>query len=147
MKWKVTWIGIAIVSLGLLVTAVTAVDRSTPPEGVFIHVSHGQDDPHRVLMALNMASVMCEDRDVLMYFDIQGVGAVLKDAEDITYSHFPSLKQQLATLPGKGVTLLACPGCLKAAGKGPADLALGVEVAAKNKFFDFTKGRILTLDY
>ena len=26
-------------------------------EGVFIHVTHGPDDPHRVLMALNMLPI------------------------------------------------------------------------------------------
>ncbi|TVS10562.1 MAG: hypothetical protein EA424_25190 [Planctomycetaceae bacterium] len=40
-----------------------------------------------------------------------------------------------------------CPGCLKAAGKTAADLAPGVEIADKDRFFSFTKGRILTLDY
>jgi predicted peroxiredoxin len=116
-------------------------------DGVFIHVTHGKDDPHRVLMALSMADIMAEDRDVLVYFDIQGVNVVLKDSDDLHYSHFASSKQQLSALPKKGVTLMACPGCLKAAGKTPRDLAPGVEVADKDRFFSFTKGRILTLDY
>jgi hypothetical protein len=42
---------------------------------------------------------------------------------------------------------MACPGCLKAAGKTPADLAAGVRVADKAEFLSFTSGRILTLDY
>jgi hypothetical protein len=42
---------------------------------------------------------------------------------------------------------MACPGCLKAAGKSPADLAPGILVADKARFFSFTKGRILALDY
>jgi hypothetical protein len=42
---------------------------------------------------------------------------------------------------------MACPGCLKAAGKSPEDLAPGIEVADKERFFSFTKGRIITLDY
>jgi hypothetical protein len=42
---------------------------------------------------------------------------------------------------------MACPGCLKAAGKTEEDLADGVQIADKAKFFSFTKGRILTLDY
>jgi intracellular sulfur oxidation DsrE/DsrF family protein len=57
------------------------------------------------------------------------------------------LKAQLAELQRRGVTLMACPGCLKAAGKTPADLIAGVQVADKSGFFSFTKGRILTLDY
>jgi hypothetical protein len=42
---------------------------------------------------------------------------------------------------------MACPTCLKAAGKTPEDLAEGISVADKDKFFNFTKGRILSIDY
>ena len=45
------------------------------------------------------------------------------------------------------VTLMVCPGCLKAAGKSKEDVADGIQIADKKAFFDFTKGRILTLDY
>ena len=116
-------------------------------DGVFIHISHGDEDPHRVLMALNMAGMMAEDHDVLVYFDIQGVEAVLAETPDLEFSHFPSLKTQLGSLPDKGVTLMVCPGCLKAAGKTKADVVPGVRIADKGTFFDFTEGRILTLDY
>ena len=116
-------------------------------DGVFIHVSHGPEDAHRVLMALAMAEKMSEDKDVLMYFDIKGVYVLLKDAEDLSFSHFPSSKTQIAKLLEKGIGIYACPGCLKAAEKTPADLMEGIQVAEKEKFFDFTEGRILTLDY
>jgi predicted peroxiredoxin len=56
-------------------------------------------------MALQLAAIMAEDRDVLVYFDIQGIEVVLKDAEDIAYSHFPTAKDQLKALPEKGVIL------------------------------------------
>jgi predicted peroxiredoxin len=136
-----------LAAASLLLGGVSRVGAAEPREGVFIHVSHGEDDPHRVLMALSMASIMAEDRDVLVYFDIKGIEVVLKGAKDLAYSHFPSSKQQLSMLPKNGVILMACPGCLKAAGKTPADLAPDVQVADKDRFFSFTKGRILTLDY
>jgi predicted peroxiredoxin len=116
-------------------------------DGVFIHISHGSDDAHRLLMALQMARIMADDHDVLVYFDIKGIDAVLKDSEDLAFSHFPSSKKQIASLLKQGVVLMACPGCLKAAGKTAEDLADGIEVANKEAFFSFTKGRILTLDY
>ena len=116
-------------------------------DGVFVHISHGSDDPHRLLMALNMAKIMADDHDVLVYLDIKGVDAVLKDSPDITYSHFPSSRTQFSALLEQGVTLMVCPGCLKAAGKSREDVADGIQIADKNAFFDFTKGRILTLDY
>ena len=115
--------------------------------GVFIHITAGIDNPHRVAMALNMATIMSEDKDVILYFDIKGIEVLLKDSPDITYAQFPGSKAQLADLAGKGIKIMACPGCLKAAGKTEADLAEGVSVAEKAAFFNFTEGRILTLDY
>lgn len=116
-------------------------------DGVFIHISNGTNDPHRVLMALNMAAIMAEDKDVLVYFDIKGVEVVLKNATDLEFSHFPSSLTQLKNLIEKGVHLYVCPGCLKAAGKTEADVMEGVKIAEKEAFFNFTSGRILTLDY
>ena len=118
-----------------------------PRDGVFIHISHGPEDPHRVLMALTMAELMASDHDVLVYLDIRGIEVVLADAPDLTFSHFPSAQTQMARLLDLNVPIFACPGCLKAAGKTPDDLAKGIRVAEREAFFDFTEGRILTLDY
>jgi predicted peroxiredoxin len=139
-----------VVCLAVLLVPLASVSGAVadqPRDGVFIHISHGGDDPHRVLMALSMASIMSEDRDVLIYFDVKGIEVVLKNGDDLSYSHFPSSKTQLAALPKKGVILMACPGCLKAADKTAADLAPGVQIADKDRFFSFTKGRILSLGY
>ncbi|MBE0637295.1 MAG: DsrE family protein [Bacteroidales bacterium] len=114
-------------------------------DGMFLHVS--SNDPHRVLMALRMAELMAEDHDVMIYFDIRGIEVVLKDAPDLTYAQFSNSHAQLIKLAEMGIPLQACPGCLEAAGKTADDLTNGVTVADKEKFFSFTKGRILTLDY
>ena len=127
--------------------AAAPVSSADVRDGVFIHISRGPEDPHRVLMGLNMARMMSEDRDVLVYFDIGGVNVVLADSPDLTFAQFPSSKTQIAALLNKGVTLMACPGCLEAAGKSAADLAPGIQIADRNRFFSFTAGRILTLDY
>ena len=52
-----------------------------------------------------------------------------------------------ARLVEEGVTILACPACMKVSGIEESDLRKGVKIAEKEKFLDFTKGRILTLDY
>jgi predicted peroxiredoxin len=116
-------------------------------DGVFIHISHGTEVPHRMLMGLTMAERMSEDKDVIIYIDITGVDAVLKDSPDLTLEPFTSSKTIIKNLLNKGITIMACPTCLKAAGKTPEDLADGISVANKDKFFNFTKGRILTIDY
>jgi predicted peroxiredoxin len=125
----------------------TKAPETSPKDGVFIHITHGVENPHHVAMALQMARIMSEDSDVLVYFDIKGIEVVLKDSPDIIYAQFPGSKAQLAALAEKGITIAACPGCLKAAGKTEADLADGITVAEKSSFFNFTEGRILTLDY
>lgn len=131
--------------MGWASPAVVADDHAE--DGVFIHVSHGADDPHRLLMALTMAGVMAEDHDVLMYFDIEAVHALLKDAPDVSFKQFPSSQTRLKALLEQGVTIMACPSCLEAAGKTEADLAEGIQLADKAAFFNFTEGRILTIDY
>jgi predicted peroxiredoxin len=118
-----------------------------PRDGVVIHISHGPEDAHRVLMALQMAVLMAADHDVLVYLDIHGIDVVLADSDDLSFSHFPSSQAQIARLLELGVPVYACPGCLKAAGKTPDDLAPGIQVASTEVFFSFTDGRILTLDY
>ena len=69
---------------------------------VFINISHGSDDPHRLLMALNMAKTMADDHNVLVYLDIKGADAILKNFPDITYSHFPSFRTRLSELLQQG---------------------------------------------
>lgn len=139
---------LTLASMALFAFAVPCVTaQDTPKDGLFIHISHGSDNPHRLLMALSMAAKMAGDHDVLVYFDIQAIDAVLKDSPDISFSHFASSKALLKTLREKGVLLMACPACLKAAGKSQEDLADGIQPADKQQFFAFTKGRILSLDY
>ena len=139
---------LSLASIALFAFAIPhATAQDAPKDGVFIHISHGSDDPHRLLMALSMATLMAEDHDVLVYFDIKAVNTVLKDSPDVSFSHFATSKAQIKTLLKKKVVLMACPGCLKAAGKAKEDLEDGIQVADKKQFFSFTKGRILTLDY
>ena len=125
--------------------------EATPEEmndGIFIHLSHGPENPHNVLMALRMAEIMSEDKDVMVYFDIEGVRVVLKDSENITMEgDFPNSHEQLQKLMDRNVTLQVCPGCLKAAGKTPEELMEGIAIADKDDFFNFTDGRILSIDY
>ena len=141
---------VATVFLGsgcLQVSEIRYDEKKCEKDGVLIHITHGDNDPHRVLTALDMAGRMAGIKEVLVYFDIEGVSVVLKDSEDLQYSHFSSSKTQIRKLLDKGVNIYVCPGDLKAAGKGPEDVAEGVRIAKKEDLFNFTRGRILTLDY
>jgi predicted peroxiredoxin len=145
---------ILIISISLLFligcqTEPPEAQEETPPpvDGVFVHLTHGPEDPHRVLMGLQMAVMMSDSLDVAVYCDIQAVRIVLADAEDMSFEHFPSSHTQIKTLLERGVPVMACPGCLKAINKTAEDLMPGVTTASREKFFGFTDGRILTLDY
>jgi predicted peroxiredoxin len=116
-------------------------------DGVFLHISSGYDNPHKVLMALKMAVMMSMDKDVVVYFDIKGVDLVLKTSKEMKFKDFPTLHELLDQLAEKKVIVMACPTCLKVAGYKPEDLRPGIIIAEKDKFFNFTKGRIVTLDY
>ncbi|MBN2347346.1 MAG: DsrE family protein [Bacteroidales bacterium] len=125
----------------------TASDTTQITDGILIHVSHGTEDPHRVLMALKMADIMSENHDVIMYFDINGVEVVLTATPDIEHAEFPNSGELLTKLINKNIPIMVCPTCLKVAGKTKEDVRKGVMIAQKEKFFSFTKGRIVTIDY
>ena len=116
-------------------------------DGIFIHISEGYNNPHRVLMPLKMATMMSKDKDVLVYMDIHAVELLVKGAKDLNFADFESAHTYLKQLADKKVGVYACPTCLKVAGFNPEDLMEGVKTAEKDKFFNFTKGRIITLDY
>jgi len=116
-------------------------------DGIFLHISSGYDNPHKVLMALKMAEMMSMDKDVLVYIDINGVDMLVKTSKDMKFKDFPTLFELLDKLAEKKVTVMACPACLKIAGFKPEDLRPGIIIAQKDKFFNFTKGKIVTLDY
>jgi predicted peroxiredoxin len=123
-------------------------EASTPVrDGVFIHITESYNDPHRVLMPLKMATIMAADKDVIVYMDIHAVELLVKGAKDLTYTDFDSFQTYLKQLLDMKVGVYACPTCLKIAGFKPEDLMDGVQIAQKDKFFNFTEGRILALDY
>jgi len=84
---------------------------------------------------------------VLMYFDIDGIGMVTKDAPNLEMEPFGTSDELFDKLINAGVTIFACPGCMEVHGVKASDLRSGVTTADKHFFFDFTDGRILSIDY
>ncbi len=123
--------------------------ETKPPEkdGILIHVTAGYDDAHRVLMAFKMATIMSDTKDVILYLDIHAGELVVKDAEDIVMDGFDPLSTYIETLLDDDVEIYACPTCLNVMGYTSDDLMEGIKPAEKEAFFDFTKGRIVTIDY
>ncbi len=116
-------------------------------DGAFIHISKGSADTHDVLMALMLADKFSTSNDVLVFFDKEGIEMVTKDAPNLEMDPFDCSDEIFERLVNLDVTILACPACMKIAGAEKYDLRKGVKLAEKERFLDFTEGRILTLDY
>jgi len=125
----------------------SAAPADSVRDGLFIHITECYDDPHRVLMPLKMATMMAKDKDVIVYLDIHAVLLLVKGAKDINFADFESAHTYIKELIDMKVGVYACPTCLQIAGFQPEDLMEGVQIAQKDNFFNFTKGRIITLDY
>lgn len=124
-----------------------ASEEKTVRDGIFIHVSESYNDPHRVLMPFKMATLMADDKDVILYLDIHAVELVRKGAEDVVMDGFEPLSSYIALLLEKGVDIYACPTCMAVAGIEMDELMDGIKPANKDAFFGFTQGRILSVDY
>lgn len=118
-----------------------------PKDGVFIHISSGLENPHKVLMGLTMALRMADENDVYVYMDINAVNVVLNSSKSLEMNKFETSKILVDKILNKGVRIAVCPTCLEVANKTQYDLMKGIKLANKEDFFGFTQGRILTLDY
>ena len=125
----------------------TRVETEKPTDGAFIHISKGSEDSHAVLMAMMLADKFSTSNDVLVFFDKQGIEMVVTSAPDLQMEPFDGSDAIFERLLDRDVEILACPACLQKAGYEEEDLRAGVKIAEKERFFDFTEGRILTLDY
>jgi predicted peroxiredoxin len=136
-----------ILLMNVVLAQENELKSDTPRDGVFIHITESYNNPHRLLMPLKMATLMAEDKDVLVYMDIDAVKILVKGAIDITHPEFESALTYIKQLSGLGVGIYVCPTCLKIAGYKSDELMEGILIANKDKFFNFTNGRIITLDY
>jgi predicted peroxiredoxin len=116
-------------------------------DGVFIHLKNSYGEKHSVLMAFKMAELMSKDKDVIMYLDIDAVNLIVQEAKDFALEGFESYQTYLSRLIESNTHIYACPACLAHANIDKEDLLDGIEIAQKEKFFNFTKGRIISLDY
>ena len=140
---------VVILSLFLLIPIVNAQETvlHQEKEGIFLHISTSYDNPHRLLMPLKMATLMAPEKAVLIYMDIEAVKILVKNSKDITHPEFESAHSYIKKLLEMGVEIYACPTCLKVAWYKIEELMDGIKPANKDRFFNFTKGRILSLSY
>lgn len=122
-------------------------EHEAKTDGAFIHISKGAADTHDVLMALMLADKFSTSNDVLVFFDKEGIELLTRNAPNLEMDPFDASDDIFKRLIENGATILACPACMKVSGVEEGDLREGVKIAEKEMFFDFTEGRILSLDY
>lgn len=120
---------------------------NTASDGVFIHISSGPQSPANVLMALTLALKMVEDHDVYIFFDLEGVTVPLGSTRTIEHKKFEHSKLLMDKIIAKGGQIAVCEMCLVERGKTQFDLIKGAKLVAKEDFFNFTSGRIISLSY
>lgn len=142
-----------IIGVLSLLFAISCSARGT--DGVIVHISSGPETDigsHRIIMGLNLAyNAANTGRKVLVFFDVHGVSVPLKTAVDVTHaSHaegIPSAQEALRLILDKGGRIMVCPACLQQAGYSADDLIDGAEMGKIDTLFQFTDGRIITLDF
>jgi predicted peroxiredoxin len=117
------------------------------PDGVFIQINSGVENPQSVLMALTMALKMSQDHEVLIFLDVNAPEIVLSKTQSLEMKHFDPSKILIQKLVDRGVKLAVCSTCLEAMNKTEFDLIKGVKISSKDDLFDFTKGRFLCFSY
>lgn len=149
MKTRISMLLIALLSVFALAGC------KAGQEGVIIHIKSSpetSEGKHRIVMGLTLASKAIDSgKKALVFFDVKGVTVPLKDSPDITHeSHpgsFQSSKATIADILKKGGRIMVCQPCLKVAGHSKEDMMEGIEEGKVSTFFDFTDGRIVTLDW
>lgn len=118
-----------------------------PPDGIFIHLSSGAENPQKVLTALTTALDMSADHEVYVYLDVNAVNIVVNNAKSIEMPKFKASKILIDKLISKGVAVSVSQLCLEANNKTKFDLMKGIKIANPEDFLNFTHGRILSLSY
>lgn len=152
MKRTLLFAGLAavlVLSIGWMQADKAAMEQKPAVrDGMLIHISHFEDDPHRVLMPLSLALKVSGAYDVQVFLDIDAVHLVTRDGEDLTFHGFDqSSKELVQALLDKGIQIDVCPMCMKSHGVEKDDLIDGVRVATAETFNGFTKGRIIPMDW
>ncbi len=118
-----------------------------PPDGVFVHLTSGSENPLSVLAALTTALEMSADHEVYVYLDVNAVTIVVNNAKSIELPKFQASKILIDKLIAKGATVAVNQLCLEASNKTKFDLMKGVKIADPEDFLNFTRGRIFSLSY
>lgn len=111
-----------LVAILALVAALAASPVVADTQGLFLNMT--SDDAHRADMAMGFSQAMLErGHPVTVWLNDKGVLLASRRETGLA-----AQQQMLTQLMAKGVTVIACPMCMKHFGIGEADLIEGVAV-------------------
>lgn len=115
---------------------------------VVLNVTRGLEDIKAGSMALLLAGHALDDgRQVIVFLNVHGVKLADRDLSATLASHDKPVKQLLGDLIDRGVTVLVCPACMKAADMTAADLVPGARTASRQALFGPLDDQAIVFSY
>lgn len=117
---------------------VHAQDKAPAAKPAFVvNLTAGKEDLHKATMALQLANHAIDDgRAVTVFLNVRAPELALKSApKEWAFGGNPPVGAMLATLGGRGATVLVCPSCLEATGHKPEELVEGTKLASRESLF------------
>jgi len=120
-----------------------------PDSKVVVGLTHGLDDPERVLLAYLMGvEALRKDKQVVMWLTQDAVHVATPGfAEKVVVPDAPSVATLHDEFVERGGRFFACPICVRTRGLDGAELTAGAEIHGAPAVYDFTEGGALTFNY
>lgn len=116
---------------------------------VVISLTHGLDDPERVLISYLMAvEALRKGKQVLMWLTKDAVHVATEGfAATVDVPDAPKVADLHEEYVSSGGRFYACPVCVKTRGLQDATWVSGAEVKGAPSVYEFTEGGALTFSY
>ena len=145
---------LALLALGLLGCApgegadASASPQLDPPTTILNITSGGEEDPHSVPMALQLAGHSLDaGRTTVLFFNVRGVTIpTLAFPDSVSFGDQP-ITVLLQNLVDRGVEVHVCPHCMDALGVTGSDLMPGAQVTDRESLFGHMGGNTVVFTY
>ena len=116
---------------------------------VVVGLTHGLDDPERVLLAYLMGvEALRKNKQVVMWLTQDGVNVVSPGfAEQVEVPDAPAVADLHAEFIERGGRFQACPVCVRSRGLADTPMVDNAEVNGAAALYEFTEGGALTFNY
>ncbi|MEX2625560.1 MAG: DsrE family protein [Ilumatobacteraceae bacterium] len=124
-------------------------NETTSDDKVLVGLTHADDDPESVLIALLMGvEAVRADKQAVMWLTKDGVNVALDGfASKIDVPGAPSVAELQAEYVERGGRFYACPVCVKLRDLEGATWVDGTTVAGAPAVYEFTSGGALVFSY